>query len=364
MNKPEGCPKSFPEPASAVAEPRAASVRVLVVDDYEPFRRFVCSTLKKRSGLEIVGEASDGLDAAQKTEELRPDLIVLDIGLPTLNGIEAARRIRKSRPQCKILFLSQESSADVAQEGFRLGALAYVVKAYAGSELLAAVEAVCQGRQFISKGISGYDYTSTTDTQVAGHSLCTVPLPSVAPRRGAIDRNHAVQFYSDDESFLVGFADFMEASLKTENAVVVVATESHRNSLFRTLQARGVNLGAAIEQGQYISLDVAETLSTFMVNDVPDRTRFLKVAGDLVASAAKGAKGEHPRVSACGECALTLWAQEKADAAVQLEHLWDEIAKTCNIDILCGYVLTEFQREQESHIYQKICTEHSTVYSR
>jgi DNA-binding NarL/FixJ family response regulator len=360
-HKPEGCPKSFPEPASAVAEPRAAPVRVLVVDDYEPFRRFVCSTLKKRSGLEIVGEALDGLEAVQKVEELQPDLIVLDIGLPTVNGIEAARRIRKSRPECKILFLSQESSADVAQEGFRLGALAYVVKAHAGSELLAAAEAVCEGRQFISKGISGYDYTSTTDVHVSSHSLCTAPPLSLVPERRAIDRNHAVQFYSDDESFLVGFAGFIEAALKTENAVIVVATESHRNSLFRTLQARGLDIDAAIEQGRCISLDVAQMLSNFMVNDLPDRTRFLKVAGDLVAAAAKG---EHPRISACGECAPTLWAQGKADAAVQLEHLWDEIAKTCNIDILCGYVLTDFQREQESHIHQKICTEHSTVYSR
>ena len=340
------------------------SVRILVVDDYEPFRRFICSTIQQRLDLQVIGEASDGLEAVQKAEELQPDLIVLDIGLPTLNGIEAAQRIRKSRPECKILFLSQESSADVAQEGLRLGALAYVVKAHAGGELLPAVEAVCQGRQFISNGISGYHYSSTTDAQVTGHSLSKVLPPSHTLERRAIDRNHAVQFYSDDESFLVGFAGFIEAALKTENAVIVVTTESHRNSLFRTLQARGVNLGAAIEQGRCISLDVAETLSNFMVNDAPDRTRFLKVAGDLLAAATKAAKGEHPRISACGECAPTLWAQGKADAAVELEHLWDEIAKTCDIDILCGYVLNEFQRERESHIYQRICTEHSAVYSR
>ena len=98
-----------------------SSVRVLVVDDYEPFRRFVCSTLEQRPELQIVGEASDGLEAVQKAEELQPDLIVLDIGLPTLNGIEAARRIRKLSPESKILFVSQESSADVVQEALRFG---------------------------------------------------------------------------------------------------------------------------------------------------------------------------------------------------------------------------------------------------
>src|SRR6266436_2173238 len=123
--------------------------RVLVVEDFEPFRRLICSMLRKRRDLRVVGEASDGLEAVQKAEELHPDLIVLDIGLPTLNGMEAARRIGKLSPESKIVVLSQERSADYAQEAFRLGARAYVVKSHAGSELLAAVEAVCHGRQFI-----------------------------------------------------------------------------------------------------------------------------------------------------------------------------------------------------------------------
>jgi DNA-binding NarL/FixJ family response regulator len=134
---------------------RPSTVRVLVVDDFEPFRRFVCSTLGKKPELQIVGEASDGLQAVQKAEDLRPDLIVLDIDLPALNGIEAARRIRKSAPESKIVFLSQESSAHVVQEAFSLGALGYVVKTHAAIELLAAVEAVRQGRQFISGGVAG-----------------------------------------------------------------------------------------------------------------------------------------------------------------------------------------------------------------
>jgi DNA-binding NarL/FixJ family response regulator len=118
-----------------------SAVRVLVVEDYEPFLRFIHSTLEQRPELQVICEVSDGLEAVQKAEELQPDLIVLDIGLPTLNGIEAARRIRKLSPESKILFVSQESSTDVVQEALSLGALGYVVKARAGSELLAAVTA-------------------------------------------------------------------------------------------------------------------------------------------------------------------------------------------------------------------------------
>jgi DNA-binding NarL/FixJ family response regulator len=334
------------------------TVRVLVVDDYEPFRRFVCSTVGQRPGLQVVGEASDGLEAVLKAEELKPDLIVLDIGLPTLNGIEVARRIRKSCPECKILFLSQGSSVDVAQAAFSLGAMGYVVKAHAGSELLAAVESVCQGKRFVSKGLSGLDRTGATDPQAPGQE---VPPPAV-PDQAKAKQRHEVHFYSDDAALILGLAGFVETALDAGNPVIVVATEPHRKGLLKTLMARGVDGAAAMEQGLYLSLDVYEALSTFMVDDLPDPARFLKIFGDLLSSSARAAKGKHARVAACGEFAPTLCAQGKADAAIQVEHLTDEVAKTGDVDILCGYVLNSLQRDQESHIYERICAEHSAVF--
>jgi DNA-binding NarL/FixJ family response regulator len=139
-----------------------STLRVLVVEDYEPFRQFICSTLGKRD-LHVVGEASDGLEAVQKAEELKPDLILMDIGLPGLNGIEAARRILKFVPKSKIVFLSQESSLDVVQEALSLGARGYVVKAYAGSELRAAVDAVLAGEEYVSSGLRGCDFIVATN---------------------------------------------------------------------------------------------------------------------------------------------------------------------------------------------------------
>ncbi len=107
------------------------------------------------TGLEsrVIAEAADGLEAVQKAAELKPDLILLDIGLPTLNGIEAARQIRKLAPDSKIVFLTQESSPDVVEEAFLLGARGYIVKTMAGIELLAAVEAVLEGKQFLGSGL-------------------------------------------------------------------------------------------------------------------------------------------------------------------------------------------------------------------
>ena len=135
------------------------SVRVFVVDDFEAFRRLLCSILEKMPELQVICRASDGLEAVQRAEELQPDLILLDIGLPTLNGIEAARQIRRLSPESKIIFLTQESSTDVVQEGLNLGARGYVLKTRAALDLVAAVEAVLDGRRFVSAGLSGHNFT-------------------------------------------------------------------------------------------------------------------------------------------------------------------------------------------------------------
>ena len=338
------------------------SVRVLVVDDYEPFRRFVTSILQKQPKLQVIGEASDGLEAVHKAEELQPDLIVLDIGLPSLNGIEAARRTRKLSPESKILFVSQESSGDVVQEALRAGARGYVVKTDAGSELLEAVNTVLRGDQFVGKRFSGHDFVGAS-VAIASEEFRTKSALALQ-RNIEIAHRHDVGFYSDDASLLDGFTQFIGAGLKAGNAVIVVATESHRDGLLPRLQAHGLDIGAAIEQDRYISLDAAETLSTFMVNDQPDPVRFLKVAGDLIVEAAKAVKGEYARVAACGECAPLLWAQGNAEAAIRLEHLWDDIAKTYGVAVLCGYPLGSFQGGMGSHIFDKLCAVHSAFHSR
>ena len=145
-----------------------------MVEDFEPFRRLICSKLRKRPEFQIVAEDTDGLEAVQRAEALQPDLILLDIRLPSLNGIDAARRIRKLSPKSKILFISQESSAAVVQEALALGALGYMVKAHAGRELLAAVEAVLQGRQFVGRGLPGPDTPPASDSKTLDRS--NVPL--------------------------------------------------------------------------------------------------------------------------------------------------------------------------------------------
>lgn len=137
-------------------------VRSLLVDDYEPWRRFVRSKLESVAGVQIIGEVSDGLKSVEQAKALQPDLILLDIGLPTINGIEAARRIREVCPLSKILFVSESRSPDIAEEALKTGANGYVVKSDAATELLLAIKAVLEGKRFISASLTGHFLVAAT----------------------------------------------------------------------------------------------------------------------------------------------------------------------------------------------------------
>jgi DNA-binding NarL/FixJ family response regulator len=217
--------------------------RVLVVDDYEPFRQRVCLSLERRTDFKVIGQASDGLEAVQKAEELQPDLILLDIGLPKLNGMDVARQLRRLVPVAKIVFLSQESSPDIVREGFNLGAMGYVHKPRAHSDLVPALEAVIGGKQFVSRNLERES------------SENTIPMTS---------RGKKVQFYSDDAFVPDRFATFIAAAFILTAAVVVLGVYSCRqSSVISRIAAHESVLNASIAQ---LRIQLQE--ATAKINDV------------------------------------------------------------------------------------------------
>jgi DNA-binding NarL/FixJ family response regulator len=139
---------------------RGLQTGVLVVEDNEHFSAFICSVLREHALLQVVGKACNGFDAVRQAELLRPELITMDIALPQLNGIAAARRIRQFLPEAKIIFLSQESSEEVIRECLKMGGCAYVRKLDAGHALSRAIEAITAGKQILRSLLECYDSTA------------------------------------------------------------------------------------------------------------------------------------------------------------------------------------------------------------
>jgi DNA-binding NarL/FixJ family response regulator len=335
-------------------------IRVLIVEDFEPFRAFVTSTLAQHPEFQVIGELSDGLEAVAAAAELHPDLILLDIGLPSLNGIAAARRIREHSPQSKILFVSGNQFSDIVEEALSIGAAGYLVKSDAGRQLLVAVGAVLQGKHYLSSSLSGLHVNYNRHQHDA---TCASSKPKQFAQAPANGRHEAV-FYSDDRQLLDHLSRFVGAALNAGNGAVVVATGAHREGLQRSLQASGVDIAAALEQGRYIAVDADELLSGCMVNGVLEPNAFLQGFGQLIPKAASAVKTEHPRVAVFGEGPDLLWKQGNATAAIQDEKLGNQLVEMYAVDILCGYSLNNIRGVAAVDVLQEICAEHSAVYSR
>lgn len=322
---------------------RESISRILLVDDHAQVRRVVRLILQVRDNLQIVGEASDGLEAVQKAKELRPDLILLDIFLPKLNGMQVAGRVRDLVPSAKILFLTVESASEVVREAFKLGAVGYVNKLNAQSELLPAIETVLQGKQFVGSDVEG-EFGESAAAQASPH-------------------NHEMLIYSDDAVLLESFTRFIAVALRADKPIITASTQSHLDGLLRCLNAEGLDVEAAIEQGSFIPLNASAKLSSFMVNDLPDRLRCMSAMRVLVETA-RSAKGTHSRIALCGECTPLLLAQGNAEAAIRLEQLCNALVKEHELDILCAYPSSSFHGGADGHVFKTICAEHSAVYSR
>jgi DNA-binding NarL/FixJ family response regulator len=320
-----------------------SAIRILIADDFKDWRRQVGSLLQARPEWQIIAEASDGSEAVQKAEDLKPDLILLDMGLPRLNGIEAALRIRRLSPSSKIIFLSQNNDRDIVQAALSAGGLGYVQKTEAQSELISAIDAVLRGKRFVSSSFKGHGFTDTSLEK--------------APHR------HEVLFYSDDTVLLDRVTHFIAVALKAGGAAIVLATKSHRDSLIQRLSAGGVDTDGALERGTYVSLDAADTLSTIMVNDLPDPVRFFAGIGGFIEAAARAAKSEEPLVVMFGEAVALLQAEGKVGAAIRFEQLGNDLPKTHKVDILCAYSLSSFHGKEDELVFQSICAEHSAVYT-
>jgi hypothetical protein len=189
-------------------------------------------------------------------------------------------------------------------------------------------------------------------------------LTEIMERGARVPYHHEVQFYSDDVVLLDRAVPFVGAALKRGDGAIIVATKSHRDSLIQILKSEGFDVDAAIRAGMYVALDAASALSMFMVNGMPNSARLFRFAGGLIEEVKKAGKKAHPRVAVFGEGVSLLWEGGKVDAAIRLEQLWNQLAVTYELDILCGYRMSRTNGEKDKHDFKSVCAEHSAIYSQ
>ena len=320
------------------------SHRVLVVDDFEPWRRHIRSALRNHPQWQIVGEAGDGLEAIEQAQALRPDLILLDVSLPTVDGIESAPRILAAHPHVKILFLSEHRSPDVVEAAFATKASGYLLKSEAGRELLSAMQTIMDGKQFVSAKLGAIG-----PAQPAKESIAR-PTP-----------HHEAAFYTDEARLIEDYVRFAAEALAAGNALILVVTNARRDQIDQSLRARGFPIDRLIGEDRYIPIEVSDFLSAFMVDGRLDETQFLSAAMAVLAKAANGA-GKHSRVVACGDGACTLWNRGSIDASTRVEQLWGEISRSHNVDVLCGYLMPDGEERSEDR--QRLSATHVAIHSR
>ncbi|HET7441252.1 MAG TPA: response regulator transcription factor [Terriglobales bacterium] len=199
------------------------ALRILVADDHEVVRRGLCALLEARPGWQVCAEASDGREAIAKARELRPDIVVMDIGMPSLNGLAAAGQIMQHNPRQRILILTITSSEQIIREVLEVGARGFVLKSDAARDLVTAVEALEQGRIFFTPQVgdmvlSGY---------LNGGGAKTVNLPRLTAREREI-----VQLLAEGKS-TKEVAAVLHLSVKT--------AETHRSNVMRKLCIHSVS---------------------------------------------------------------------------------------------------------------------------
>jgi len=196
------------------------ALRILIADDHEVVRRGVRVLLEGEAGWQVCAEAVNGRDAVEAAKREQPHVAVLDIGMPELNGLDAARQIRHAVPACEVLILTLHESEQVVREVLSVGALGYVLKSDAGRDLVAAVDALRQHQPFVASSVADMVFRGYVDTRDGS-------VPTIAVRRTLTPRQREiVQLLAEGKS---------NKEIATILSISVKTAETHRNNIMRAL---------------------------------------------------------------------------------------------------------------------------------
>jgi DNA-binding NarL/FixJ family response regulator len=314
-------------------QPRtSARPRVVLADDHPTFLKWVSRFLE--GSCDIVGLAADGRQALDLNRRLRPEVVVLDVTMPELDGFETLEHLRRDSPETRVVFLTMHGDDEFVAAAINGGALGYVVKSRIASDLITAIEYARAGRVFVP---------------------C---LSSLAKVPGV---HHALQVHADDRHHLDTVSDLVATTLRSGDPVVIVATEATRAGITHRLQARHLTVSALLERGQYLEHDSPAILSQMVRDGRLDRER-LRESADAFDQFRLGApSGSGGRLTVVSDVAISLCRNGDFGAALDLERFWNELTRALPFFTVCSYPTECFETPAARDQLSRICAEHSAV---
>ena len=350
------------------------SVRILIVDDNETVRRGLRSFLSSRTDFSICGEAADGLDAIEKTKALQPDIVLMDITMPRMSGLDSTRIIRRELPESKIIIISQNDPAIIHRQAGEVGAAGSVAKADVSRDLIPMIENLCQRNTeiaairtsqkghapdvLIPEGSVSHRSKFGMEGKIGGHMngddhnepWCSL-LADAAPR------DHIVQLYQDEKFLSRAVCRFAVSAINHGEGVILVPTSEHWNALRPRLEAEGVDIKATQASGQLTVVDADQLLPEFMRGAMPDAPLFLGLAGETIARAHGGDR--FTKVRWWGEMVNVLWERGDVAASMGLEDLFHRLAHDQEIAIFCSFLMDNFDGDVHARMLPRLGQNHS-----
>jgi len=284
---------------------------------------------------DVVAAVSSGYAAIEATARLNPDVVVLDIAMPGLDGFHAASRIKASGSGARIVFLSNYSDDDFVLEGLGRGASAFVTKPRMAHDLVEAIGHVMAGRRF-------------------------VPSATVLPRwRRPADQQHDLKIYSTDASIIDAWTDFASSALDAGDSVMAVVSESQGRALDAKLRLRGVDTEALSADGRYSVSNSSAALDAVLRDGTPDEDLFRSLLDPAVERALAASTGSPRHVSIFGAIAPLLCARHEYDAALRVEAIASSYVTSRPVSILCAYHADCLPGDRSS--LAALCAQHTAI---
>jgi DNA-binding NarL/FixJ family response regulator len=337
-------------------------LRIVVADDHKMLRESLRGMLGTQADMEVVAEADNGRTAITLTQDLQPDIVIMDVSMPGMNGLEATERLTEQCPSSRVVILTRHSEAAYVQPLLQGGASGLVLKQSTSDELLRAIRLVATGKTFIDSGLTRRlvaRMKRRTESRAAASKRATredaEPWGGLLARAGP--RDHIVQLYQDQQFLIRAVSRFAASAIANGEGVILVPTAAHWEAFRPCLEADGVDTRAALERGQLTVHDADAFLPRFMRGAMPEAPVFLALAAEVIAAARGG--GRYPKVRWWGEMVNILWERGDVAGSMKLEDQFDRLAHEHEIAIFCSFVMDNFSGAVHSRMLPRLGHNHS-----